>query len=413
MNVTAPPSIGPYVFQGTIGDGAFSVVRLVRETQSGTYYACKIVPRERVATANLQSRFEQEIRINQQLHHPGIVEMYDLLSDDLNYYIVMEFCPNGELFQLIVDQQQLSEVEARPLFRQVLETLDYIHSMGVSHRDIKPENLLLDRVGLVKISDFGLSRFIGANGMVDTPCGSPCYASPECISGLPYDGVTTDVWSAGVILYAMLTGQLPWTKRNQAQLFKQIRRGEYTVPHHLSPTCQDFIRGLMCVDVKKRLTIPQALEHEWMKDVPPQFAALPTPTSGVSMKMVDEFFGRYESSSDLGELDLPRTNSCCAFSFASVVSMMNAGKETLPKINGASKKRKLKTSKGERLRKDERIARLSHVEKENPNLPVVPSRRRVRALGTASRTRVSTGQVTPTPQAKSKVVVPKPRNARK
>lgn len=412
MKVRAPSSIGPYVFQGTIGDGAFSVVRLVREVESGTYYACKIVPRERINTANLQFRFEQEIRINQQLHHPGIVEMYDLLSDDVNYYVIMEFCPNGELFQLIVDNKNLSEAEARPLFRQILETLDYIHSMGVSHRDIKPENLLMDRLGFVKISDFGLSRFIGANGLVATPCGSPCYASPECISGAPYDGVTTDVWSAGVILFAMLTGQLPWTKRNQAQLFRQIRRGEYSVPRDLSPLCQDFIRGLMNVDPKQRMTIPEALEHHWMKDVPPQFTSLPTPTSGVSLKMVDDFFGLNGSSEDLGSLQIPQSGSCCSFQIASIVSMIGKGGKVLPMISSSSsRRRKLKTSKGEKS-KSKREETISRLTTENPNLPMAPSRRRVRPITSSSRGRVPVSQGTKSPP-KSKAVVIRPMRATK
>lgn len=159
LQVFAPKKIGKYNFQGTIGEGAFSVVKLVQHCESREYFACKVVPKSRIQTSHLHARFEAEIRINQQLHHPGIVEMYDLLHDELNYYIIMEFCPNGELFQYIIDKQHLSESEAQPIFRQILETLEYIHSMGISHRDMKPENLLIDKVGHIKISDFGLSRF--------------------------------------------------------------------------------------------------------------------------------------------------------------------------------------------------------------------------------------------------------------
>ena len=374
MEVDAPSSIGPYVFQGLIGDGAFSVVRLVQERDSGSYYACKIVPRERIDSAHLASRFEQEIRINQQLHHPGIVEMYDLLSDEKNFYIVMEFCPNGDLFQFIVDRQNLTENDARPLFRQILETLSYIHSMGVSHRDIKPENLLIDRFGYVKISDFGLSRFIRPNGLVDTPCGSPCYASPECISGAPYNGVTTDVWSAGVILFAMLTGQLPWTKRNQAQLFKQIRRGEYSVPSDLSPVCQDFVRGLMTVDLKKRLTIEQALEHAWMRDVPPQFASISVPISGVSVRMVDEFFGMDHAS--VMHMSIPAsriTKSCALLDVDALTKMLTTtGEAALPSI--PSKKRIKRVKKVEAAVP---VATVKRQSRKGARIVQTPSQRRM------------------------------------
>lgn len=322
LQVFAPKKIGKYNFQGTIGEGAFSVVKLVQHSESREYFACKVVPKSRIQTTHLHARFEAEIRINQQLHHPGIVEMYDLLSDDLNYYIIMEFCPNGELFQYIIDKQHLSESEAQPIFRQILETLEYIHSMGISHRDMKPENLLIDKVGHIKISDFGLSRFLDTNGLVDTPCGSPCYASPECISGKSYDGITTDVWSSGVILYAMLTGQLPWTKRNQTQLFQQIKRGEFSIPSFLSPECTDFIQKLMTVDCKKRITIPQAYEHPWLRKTQPILPNMPYPSSRVSLRMVDVFFGYLVSMIDLPRSALERNTSTRSLNFKKALRLL-------------------------------------------------------------------------------------------
>ncbi|OHT06089.1 CAMK family protein kinase [Tritrichomonas foetus] len=328
MVVILPTQIGPYLFQGVIGEGAFSVVRLVRHVDNGNYFACKVVPRSRIQTARLKARFEAEIRINQQLHFPGIVEMYDLLSDENNYYIIMEFCPNGELFQYIVDRQKLSETEAQPIFRQILETLEYVHKMGISHRDMKPENLLIDKVGHIKISDFGLSRFIKQNGLVDTPCGSPCYASPECISGKPYDGITTDVWSSGVILYAMLTGQLPWTKRNQAQLFQQIKKGEYVIPNFLSHDCQDFLKQLLTVDNKQRITIPEAYQHPWLVKTPPILPFMPYPNSTVSIRMVDEFFGYKMSALDFKYMDIERKLSLHGFSVRKIIKMISLNQES-------------------------------------------------------------------------------------
>ena len=259
-----PPSIGRYILKGEIGHGAFSTVRLCQDGETGQFYACKIIARSRLLMHNLESRFENEIRINQQLHHPGVVALYDLLKDDSNFYIIVEFCPNGELFSHVVDQGRLDESQAKIFISQVLFALQYVHSLGICHRDLKPENLLLDQYGMVKISDFGLSRFVGPNGLVSTPCGSPCYASPECVSGHPYDGRKSDIWSCGVISYAILTGQLPWTKRNQQQLFEQIKRGEYTIPSYLSDKCRSFIAGLMTVNIEYRMTIEQALHHDWL-----------------------------------------------------------------------------------------------------------------------------------------------------
>ena len=309
MQVKAPHKIGGYTLRGTVGDGAFSVVKLAYNDELGQYFACKIVPKSRLSSHNLEQRFELEIRINQQMHHSGIVGLIDILKDELNYYVIMEFCPNGELFQYIVDRGKLSEEDAKPKIMQILQTLQYIHSMNVTHRDLKPENILIDQYGQLKISDFGLSRFLDASGLANTPCGSPCYASPECISGHPYDGRTTDVWSCGVILYAMVTGQLPWTKRNQTQLFEQIRKGEYTIPDHVSLQCASFIRGLMTVDKDKRLTIEQALAHPWLAAVPTFIFQKSSQQSCVSLKKVDEFFNKDQPSDGDVETKLVRTNS--------------------------------------------------------------------------------------------------------
>lgn len=293
QSVMMPARIGSYVFRGTIGEGAFSIVKLAVNEETQYYFACKIVPKTRLQHGNLQHRFEEEIRINQQMHNPGIVNIYDILKDNFNFYIMMEFCPHGELFQFIVDRKRVSEDDSKPLIKQLLETLDYIHKMNVAHRDLKPENILIDQLGRLKISDFGLSSFLDRNGLVTTPCGSPCYASPECVSGNgPYNGVTNDVWSIGVICYVMLTGFLPWTKRNQTQLFEQIKKGEYKVPDFLSENAQSFIVGLMTVDYTKRLTIQQALEHPFLAGTVLNLLPLATVTPIISLKRVDQFFDK-------------------------------------------------------------------------------------------------------------------------
>jgi serine/threonine protein kinase len=288
MRVVHPPRVGPYVMRGVIGEGAFSVVKLCHKGRD--FFACKIVPKALLMERGLLARFEIEIRIGRQLRHPGIVAMTDFLQDDRNYYLIMEFCPNGELFQYIVDHRRLDESEARTILLQMIDAISYLHSMNVVHRDIKPENILFDQFSRVKISDFGFSSYIPADKLFCTPCGSPCYASPEVLSGHPYDGRTNDVWSCGVILFAMVTGELPWTKKNQTQLFEQIRRGEYTVPGFLSPPCTDLIRRMMTVNFKRRITIPEIISHPFMAK-----AQLPK-TMGVldgfvSVRRIDDCFG--------------------------------------------------------------------------------------------------------------------------
>lgn len=299
-----PDKVGDYVFRGTVGEGAFSLVKLVFNEKTSEFFACKIIPKKRIKSEDLMARFESEIRINQQMHHPGIVQIVDLLQDDLNFYIFMEFCPNGEIFGYIVERNRLEEDEAKKFFVEIAEALRHIHSLNVAHRDLKPENLLLDLNVHVKISDFGLSRFVSSNGMVETPCGSPCYASPECLSGEAYNGKGSDIWSFGVILFAMVTGQLPWTKRNQAQLFAQIRQGQYVIPKYLSRECRDIIAGMLTVDVKKRLTLEQLSNHPWIRGVKKSRVIIPRRVGLkiVSLRKVDDFFNQNISGLNLATL---------------------------------------------------------------------------------------------------------------
>jgi serine/threonine protein kinase len=296
----SPHSIGPYILKGMIGEGASSMVRLAILAGTNTYYACKIVPKSQLSLRNLDARFDCEIRVAQLLHHAGVVQLVDLLQDDANYYVLMEFCPGGELFETILEKHHLSEPEGQILIRHILEALRHLHQIGICHRDLKPENILLDANGFPKLSDFGLSRFVADDGLVTTPCGSPCYASPECISGLVYDGRKSDIWSVGVIMYAMLTGQLPWTKRNQQQLFEQIRKGDFSIPGYLSDPCRHLIQSLMTVDVGLRISIDAALAHPWLSHV--LLAGSPNlDCPNPSLRHIDHYFGRETSAESLIE----------------------------------------------------------------------------------------------------------------
>ena len=293
-----PEKIGQFVFRGNLGEGATSVVKLAFDTNSKTYFACKVISKTRLSTEARQQKFEMEIRIMQELHHPGIVELHELLQDDNFYYVFMEFCSNGELFDYIVNHKKLNENESKNMLRQLVEALKYIHSKGIAHRDLKPENLLLDTFHHIKLTDFGLSKkFIDTNSnhLCKTPCGSPFYTSPETLNGSlqkSYDPFKADIWSAGVILYVMVTGMVPWTAaRNSIQLYNQIKKGEYTTPTFLSDSCRDLINRMMCVDVEKRITLDEILKHKFMLNAEKVLTAVRDKPCAVSAKMLDEFFG--------------------------------------------------------------------------------------------------------------------------
>ncbi|KAH0786329.1 CAMK family protein kinase [Histomonas meleagridis] len=219
----------------------------------------------------------------------------------------MELCSNGELYHYIIQSQRLSELESKYFLRQILETLQYVHSLGFVHRDIKPENLLIDANGFIKISDFGLSKFVGTQGIASTPCGSLCYAAPECIQGIGYDGRKSDVWSVGVVLYAMLTGQLPWTKRNQHQLIDQIIHADFSIPSYVSSQASDLIEKMLEPDPEKRITVEDALAHPLVRSAPRHRYLTQQTLLPLSLKHIDKFFGRDGSEIEIDDKCLERS----------------------------------------------------------------------------------------------------------
>ena len=143
-----------------------------------------------------------------QFNHPNVILVAEIFESPDSFFSVMEYCEGGELFNFIVKYRRLSEDEAAFFYYQLINGLEYIHSLGIVHRDLKPENLLLTKEHILKIIDFGLSNYFkkGQKDLLITPCGSPCYASPEMVAGCKYNGFKIDIWSTGIILYAMLCG---------------------------------------------------------------------------------------------------------------------------------------------------------------------------------------------------------------
>jgi BR serine/threonine kinase len=144
-------------------------------------------------------------------------------------------------------------------FRQIVLAVEYLHNLGIVHRDLKPENILLDGSNQVKLADFGFARYVGA-GLSNTSCGSPHYAAPEVVRGMAYDGRASDVWSLGVILFAMLAGYLPFDDESLRNLVNKIKRGTFQMPS-FAPDVQDLIRKMLTVEPKQRIHIDQIKLH--------------------------------------------------------------------------------------------------------------------------------------------------------
>uniref|UniRef100_A0A8V5H5C9 Maternal embryonic leucine zipper kinase n=1 Tax=Melopsittacus undulatus TaxID=13146 RepID=A0A8V5H5C9_MELUD len=253
-----------YELRETIGTGGFAKVKLGRHLLTGEKVAIKIM--DKLALGDDLPRVKTEIDAMKNLSHQHICQLYHVIETSKKIFMVLEYCPGGELFDYIISKDHLSEEEARVFFRQIVSAIAYVHSQGYAHRDLKPENLLIDEEHNLKLIDFGLCAKPkgGLDYHLNTCCGSPAYAAPELIQGKAYIGSEADIWSMGVLLYALLCGYLPFDDDNVMAVYRKIMRGKYSIPKWLSPSSTLLLNQMLQVDPKKRITVKHLLSHPWL-----------------------------------------------------------------------------------------------------------------------------------------------------
>ena len=262
--------IGQFVLGERLGEGTFGIVVLGTHQITGEKVAVKILDKEKILQETDKSRLEREIKILKNMRHNNIVHLYDVKETPTSLYIIMEYICGKELFEYIICNKKLSELEACKFYQQIISGIEYLGKIKVVHRDIKPENLLLDNKNNIKIVDFGLSNSYPKNQLLITACGSPCYAAPEMINGEKYYGLKADIWSSGIVLYAMLCGFLPFEESDNEKLYKKITEGKFKTPNFLSDSAKDILHRILNVDPRSRMTIPQMKKHPWFNLINPK-----------------------------------------------------------------------------------------------------------------------------------------------
>ncbi|XP_055045939.2 calcium/calmodulin-dependent protein kinase type 1D [Misgurnus anguillicaudatus] len=259
-----------FEFKEVLGTGAFSEVVLAEERATGKMYAVKCIPKK--ALKGKESSIENEIAVLRKIKHENIVALEDIYESSNHLYLIMQLVSGGELFDRIVEKGFYTEKDASTLIKQVLDAVNYLHSMGIVHRDLKPENLLYFNPqdgSKIMISDFGLSKMEGTGDVMSTACGTPGYVAPEVLAQKPYSKAV-DCWSIGVIAYILLCGYPPFYDENDSKLFEQILKADYEfdTPYwdDISDSAKDFISCLMEKDPAKRYTCEQALRHPWIAE---------------------------------------------------------------------------------------------------------------------------------------------------
>ncbi|KAM4617475.1 serine/threonine-protein kinase BRSK2 isoform 2-T2 [Discoglossus pictus] len=254
--------VGPYRLEKTLGKGQTGLVKLGVHCVTCQKVAIKIVNREKLSESVLM-KVEREIAILKLIEHPHVLKLHDVYENKKYLYLVLEHVSGGELFDYLVKKGRLTPKEARKFFRQIISALDFCHSHSICHRDLKPENLLLDEKNNIRIADFGMASLQVGDSLLETSCGSPHYACPEVIRGEKYDGRKADIWSCGVILFALLVGALPFDDDNLRQLLEKVKRGVFHMPHFIPPDCQNLLCGMIEVEPLKRLTLETIQKHTW------------------------------------------------------------------------------------------------------------------------------------------------------
>jgi len=259
-----------------LGQGKFAKVYRATHKATGQAYAIKVIQKDACLKAGELVKTQDEIEIMKKVKHPNCIAFHDMYDSKEKLYIVMELVTGGELFDRIIDAGHFSETEAAKCFKQIIQAVGYLHSIGIVHRDIKPENILYmstDPDSPVKLVDFGLGKIIDIHGSqrahMMTVCGTPSYLAPEVIQRTGY-GKECDIWSCGVILYILLSGCPPFDQGKAPRLlFQDIMNANYSFPPDywklVSQEAQDLVRKMMVVNIQSRMTPDQVLDHPWMR----------------------------------------------------------------------------------------------------------------------------------------------------
>ncbi|RDX78578.1 CBL-interacting serine/threonine-protein kinase 8 [Mucuna pruriens] len=288
--------VGKYEIGRTIGEGTFAKVKFAQNTETGESVAMKVLDRSTIIKHKMVDQIKREISIMKLVRHPYVVRLHEarhnfftlyisllsifVLASRTKIYIILEFITGGELFDKIIHHGRLSEAESRRYFQQLIDGVDYCHSKGVYHRDLKPENLLLDSLGNIKISDFGLSALPEQGvSILRTTCGTPNYVAPEVLSHKGYNGAVADVWSCGVILYVLLAGYLPFDELDLTTMFSSkwnsdvidaddislIDKAEFSCPPWFPVGAKMLIHRILDPNPETRITIEQIRNDEWFQ----------------------------------------------------------------------------------------------------------------------------------------------------
>lgn len=254
-----------YMVGKVVGVGSYGKVRAAWHRLTSMKVAIKTYDKAKVKDPSHWKRVQSEIKIMEQVSHPRIARLYEAVETPKRMHLIMECLDGGNLCSYVKAKRRLSEDESRRIFFQLMQGMEYLHGLGFIHRDIKLENVLFGDTKDIKLIDFGFSTVFQPGKRLRVFCGTPSYMAPEIVRRAEYDGKPVDMWSLGILLYALLCGCFPFRAKSYPDLYRRIARGYFTMPEELSPAVKDLLRQLLCVDAAARISAPNAIRHPWLQ----------------------------------------------------------------------------------------------------------------------------------------------------
>lgn len=289
-----------YYIGKKIGEGSYASVHTAnyvhRNKTKVKRIACKILDKERASRDFLEHFFPRELDVLTKVESPYIIQVYSIYERGPRVFIFMSLAENGDLLDYVKNHGEVPEARAKVWFHQICRGTEYLHAKDIAHRDLKCENVLLSRNLNCKLTDFGFARYcndLGPSGLCETFCGSAAYAAPEVVGGTPYNPKLADVWSLGVILYAMLNATMPFDDSNRRKLLSNQMSGNWQfstrVEYSVSAVAKSLVARILEPSVANRLPLKEILDHDWLRcckdhhpppgGVPPQPAATDAETA--------------------------------------------------------------------------------------------------------------------------------------
>ena len=286
-----------------LGKGGYGKVYQVRNKKTGDLFACKKLSKLDI---NNLPKFEREINILMKTDHPNIIKLYEVFETKNSLYLIMEECHGGELFDRILEhienEEMYTEKEAAEIIKQVMSAVEYCHNNDICHRDLKPENLLLLKKGNeknnpIKVIDFGLSQTLNIKKILSSKVGTAYYVSPEILAGKYNE--KCDIWSVGVILYVLLSGDPPFNGPSDGVIYSKIKKMKFTFPPNkwdsISKEAKDLLSHMLAPE-KERYNASQVLSHPWFKIINE------IPLEKLNFK--SQFFKEYKETNQLKKIVL-------------------------------------------------------------------------------------------------------------